>query len=311
MADLEQQINHLSFNTVWIASVVLIVGAVLARVFKDNKRLKLPLFLLMAGAVAASTLTLFGSTIYLNTKSESKGPVHWHADIEFWACGVEIELRDPQGALSNKIGTTTFHEHNDKRIHLEGVVVRKAVDASLVKFMSVTGGYLASDRIAIPLNEKGDDAGMNWFANAQNDKLDGDEQKTGNFPVAIGGGEWITQTDKSTLLVLQNGQPCPSTTLGVNGGQSAELQVFVYSFNKDDKTYSQSKLPSPTDYVMRDESVVPPGDCVIIEFDTPKNRTDKLCRQYGVRDQDRCEQFGVKEFDVELCNIREVSGGIN
>ena len=73
---------------------------------------------MIALTLTLSTGILIGSTIYLNTNSDSGGPVHWHADIEFWACGNEIELRDPTG-FSNKIGTGTLHEHDDHRIHLD------------------------------------------------------------------------------------------------------------------------------------------------------------------------------------------------
>ncbi len=98
-----------------------------------------------------TTLFLAGSTIYLNVISSSKGPVHWHADIEIWACGREINLKDPTG-LSNKIGTPTLHEHNDKRIHLEGVVVEPQ-DASLSRFFQVIGGKLERNVLHVPTNE--------------------------------------------------------------------------------------------------------------------------------------------------------------
>jgi hypothetical protein len=70
--------------------------------------------------------------------------------------------------------------------------------------------------------------------------------------------------------------------------------------------YTQSKLEDPERYIMRDESVVPPGDCIIVEFDVSKSSTDRLCQQYGVRDADRCTQFGVSEFNPDLCNIKQL-----
>lgn len=288
-ADLEQDITRLGMRTVLYASIVLFVCVAIALLAKGRLgKLKLPLFLIMAITLVGSTLLLFGSTIYLNTKSESGGPVHWHSDIEFWACGSELELRDPHGFLSNKIGTATYHEHNDKRIHLEGVVVRKAEDASLKKFMRVTGGFVTSDAIGVPLNE---DSGE-WLT--QGDRLDGDSQDTNAQDLT----QFVKNDDEGPVMELVNGQRC--------GSEKAELQTFVYSYNKDDETYSQKKLDDPSDYLLRDESVVPPGDCVIVEFDKPKDKTTKLCRQYGVRDQKRCTEFGVKAYDPELCNIREV-----
>lgn len=292
--DLEQQISRLGLRTVMIASIVLIVGVIAAKIFRKNRKLKLPIFLAMAGALIISTSILFGSTIYLNNNSESGGPVHWHADIEFWACGAELELRNPTGKLSNKIGSSTYHEHNDKRIHLEGVVVKKSVDASLTKFMALSGGYIADDRMAVPLSA---DPSI-WFASGA--ATDGDKQLMENFDLAR---NFINRGDKGPVAELINGAKC--------GDQTAQVQVFVYRFDKAAKTYQQSKLDRPTDYVMRDESVVPPGDCVIVEFDRPKASTDKLCRQFGIRDTERCTQFGVKEHNPELCNIREVTSGGN
>lgn len=298
-ADLEQQITSLGIRTTLIASAVLIVFTILAALLKNRvPKLKLPLFLIMALTMVGTTVVLFGSTIYLNMKAESGGPVHWHTDIEFWACGTEINLADPHGLLSNKIGTSTYHEHNDKRIHLEGVVVRKSDDASLEKFMRVTGGFITKDSIGIPVNDFPEE----WLASANNDQLDGDKQRDVN-------PSWFTsklpRTGNEAVLNFKNGENCNSSP-DENSETDREIQVFVYRFNKDSKTYVQEKLKNPTSYVMRDESVVPPGDCVIVEFDTPKDTTDKLCKQYGVRDAERCTEFGVEEYDPELCNIREV-----
>lgn len=287
--DLEQQISSLGLKTVMIASLILIGSTIIAALLKNHYRsLKLPLFVVMAATLIISTLILLGSTIYLNVKSESGGPVHWHADIEFWACGAELELRNPTGRLSNKIGTATYHEHNDKRIHLEGVVVNKAEDGSLNKFMRVIGGSVHDRAIAVPLNV----AAETWFA--AGDKTDGDRQPDVN---PSNYRRFVENTSKGPVMELVNGLTC--------GNQPAELQVFVYSYNKENNTYSQRKV-RPLDYVVRDESVVPPGDCVIIEFDKLKDKTDKLCRQYGVRDEKRCTEFGVKQYEPKLCNIREV-----
>jgi hypothetical protein len=288
----------MSLNSTLIASAVLVVFTLLAIYLnrklpkRSFKSYKLPLFLVMAGAVVFNTALLAYNTVHLNLKAESKGPVHWHTDIEFWACGSEIELRDPTGLLSNKIGTSTYHEHNDKRIHLEGVVVSEKRDASLGKFMSVTGGYLQEDSIGIPLNEDK----SKWLATPEHQ--DGDKQSTA-FQADM--AKYVGDTDEGPVLQLYNSDYC--------GDQKGQVQAFVYHFDKASKTYTQEKLRDAARYVMRDESVVPPGDCVIVEFGEPKTTTDKICNQYGVRDAERCEQFGVKGYNPELCNIRKVETG--
>lgn len=294
-ADLEHQITSLAIRAVFIAAVSLIVLTILAVLTKDRApKLKLPIFIMMATAMVGTTLFLMGSTVYLNMKSESGGPVHWHTDIEFWACGAELELRDPTGFLSNKIGSSTYHEHNDKRIHLEGVVVRKSYDASLEKFMEVTGGYVNSTGIAVPLNSEQNE----WFA--QGEKIDGDATRPENIDLT----DFVTYDGEGMPVAeLKNGRGCGDSS------EPAEVQAFVYRFNKGDNTYIQEKLDDPARYIMRDESVVPPGDCLIVEYNTPRDTTDKLCEQFGVRDATRCTEFGVKEYNPELCNIREITGG--
>ncbi len=293
-ANLETQVTTLGMRTVFYAIIILAIATVMALLFKDKvPRLKLPLFLVMATTLIGSTLILFGSTIYLNTKSESKGPVHWHTEVEFWACGSELELRDPHGVLTNKIGTATYHEHNDKHLHLEGVVVRKADDASLKKFMQVTGGYLTNNSIGVPLNE--DES--TWYA--QGEQTDGDTQSLDNISQLR---SYVKQSGEVPVMELKDGQRC--------GDKPAQLQVFVYRFNKANKSYGQERFLNPTEYVMSEESSLgPPSDCVIVEFDVPKARTNKLCEQYGVKDSKRCTSFGVKEFDPSQCNNEELGTG--
>lgn len=296
-ADLEQQIISLALRTVTSAAIALVILVLISAAIKDRMpKLKLPIFVLIAFTMVGTTAVLLTSTIYLNVKSESGGPVHWHSEIEFWSCGAELNLRDPVGFLSNKIGTATYHEHNDKHIHLEGVVVQKSHDASLGKFMEVTGGYINHSALAIPLNKDQE----TWFTGGE--QLDGDGQRPENFGLATNENKWITNDQKGAVLALNNGEYCSGSH-----EKPAEVQVFVYSFDKATNTYAQRKLDSPAEYVMREESSLgPPSDCVIVEYDQPKTHTDKLCEQYGVKDADRCIEFGVKEYDGELCNIREV-----
>lgn len=290
--DLEAQIAALSVKSVLIASVLLVVLLALAALVindKDKHHIKKPLFILITLTIVIPTLIMSVSTVYLNVKSESGGPVHWHTDIEFWVCNQEVELRDPTEFLSNKVGTSTYHEHDDKRIHLEGVVVKKDYDASLEKFMDVTGGEITNSSVRIPTNE-------NIFEN----DVDGDDN-TGNRAVVE---TFVENTEEGEKVVsVQNGQNCGE-------GDPAELQAFLLRYNKEDDTYYQTKLEDPGSYIMRDESIVPPGDCLIVEFDQPKDRTNYLCQQYGVRDAERCTEFGVSTYNPELCNIRQVPAPI-
>lgn len=227
-SDTEEIVARNSFYAVGGASVILVLLILISLgVKKPKEPVKLVLFWSMAGVVCLTTIYLAAVTVWLNMISSSKGPVHWHADYEVWNCGKEIELIDPKG-LSNKIGTATLHEHNDKRIHLEGVVV-VPLDASLGKFMHVTGGSLAPNKMTFVTNE----------------------------------GE----------VTLESGAKCGET--------ETEFQVFAFKVN-DDKTYTQTKLTHPSSHIIGPHSQVPPGDCIIFELDAPKDRTDRLCKQFMV-----------------------------
>mgnify|MGYP001615618289 CR=1 FL=1 len=130
MQSLEQTFQTFSLTLLTIGAISLALLALLSLTAKRlTEKRKEILFLLMVAAILVPTMFLIASTVYLNTISASGGPVHWHADIEVWNCGKELDLEDPKG-LSNKIGEATLHEHDDKRIHVEGVVI-ESHDASL------------------------------------------------------------------------------------------------------------------------------------------------------------------------------------
>ncbi len=288
-ADLEKIVSDLSISVVAGGSVALIALVLLAIAFNTKiPALKPTIFALIVIVVLGTTATISGATIYLNAQSATGGPVHWHADIEYWACGNELEIRDPHGALSNKIGTPTLHEHNDKRIHLEGVPVTLPEDASLGKFMKVLGGEVSDSSLVIPLNDE------KYFEDTA-DEVDGDGAGASTpaevYPYIITGKD-------GKYASFINGQTC--------GDQKAEVQVFAYRYDPHTKTYRQTKLEHPEYFAISPHSEVPPGDCVIFEFAPKKDRTDKLCQQYGIRDADRCMEFGVKPDEGKICEIKEV-----
>jgi hypothetical protein len=294
-SDIEGDINALSIRAVLVASLVLVVLLAVAATTMNHKKLKslkVPLFVAIATTITLPTLLLAGSTVYINTISESGGPVHWHTDIEYWVCGQEVELRNPSAFLSNKIGTSTYHEHDDKRIHLEGVIIEKEYDASLEKFADITGGKINSEELVIPTED------VIFENDTDGDVPSGDQQIVRGF--------LVNDSEGKPTISVKNGDNCGT-------GQPAEVQTFLLRYEKDNDTYTQTKLSEPEKYIMRDESIVPPGDCVIVEFDTPKSSTDRLCKQYGVRDAERCTEFGVTTYNAELCNIKEATsaGGLN
>ena len=129
------------------------IVTLLALLFKDSlgQEGKVVFFLIIAISVSFSTVYLAASTVFDNINSETKGPVHWHADYEVWVCGQQLDLIEPQG-LRNKIGTPLLHEHNDGRIHVEGTLMRLS-DASLGRFFKVIGGQLSNDKLVFPTED--------------------------------------------------------------------------------------------------------------------------------------------------------------
>jgi hypothetical protein len=225
MYNFEELVHSYSLELLFISIVIITaLTGVALRIKRPSKSTKKILFTGITASVLIPTIFLIVSTVYLNVISSSQGPVHWHADFEIWSCGRRLDLRDPVG-LSNKIGTSTLHEHNDNRVHVEGVVINPH-DVNLGRFFQVIGGELTPTSL--------------------------------RFPTVNG----LASLDKSRRCA-----------------RGSRLQVFVYKTNED-QYYYQQKLSDPQNYILSPSSNVPPGDCIIIEYDRQKSRTGKLCQSY-------------------------------
>ncbi len=230
------QLKNRALSVMMVTGVIIAALVVLAiveqRKLHNRKRL---FFLTIALPIVFATLFTAGTTIYLNQISATKGPVHWHADFEIWNCGKKIDLLNPTG-LSNRVGTPVFHEHNDNRIHVEGVVLHPE-DVALKMFFNVVGSFLTTEELRLPANEG--------------------------------------------IVTMRNGELC--------NGKTGKLQVFVYKVINPEETgnwgYQQEKVENFAQYVLSPYSQVPPGDCIIIEFDEEKEKTNKMCTTYKVAEQ--------------------------
>ena len=101
---LEDIIRSNSIKIVFISSAVVIITVILTIILKNTSEgAKRILFATITIPIILTTLFMVGSTLFLNFKSISGGPVHWHASYEIWDCGNQIELLNPQG-ISNKVG---------------------------------------------------------------------------------------------------------------------------------------------------------------------------------------------------------------
>ncbi|TSC63018.1 MAG: hypothetical protein G01um101448_158 [Parcubacteria group bacterium Gr01-1014_48] len=213
-------------GSVLIAFLVII--SILVR--HQSELLKKVLFFSFLAAIGAPTLYFVGSTLYVNTMSDTKGPVHWHADFQIYACGQPIKLASPTSQLSNKVGTPIFHHHDDNRIHIEGVVANKQ-NFELADFFSAIGGELTKTSFTLPTN-----AGKRE---------------------------------------LRNGDLC--------GTDTGTWQVFVYRQDESNpRVFRQLNVKNYTQYLLSPHQNIPPGDCIIMEFDNLKEKTEHLCPLHAV-----------------------------
>lgn len=146
------QIVQSSLNYIYIASIVMIVLSLISIALqrKLNKSSKLILFWLITIPVVLATICLVYATLYLNIKSPTHGPVHWHADFEIKVCDQNLMLEDPSG-LMNRRGSPFLHEHNDMRIHIEGTP--ESFDSiNLGEFFEAVGGEFTKSSLAFPTN---------------------------------------------------------------------------------------------------------------------------------------------------------------
>ena len=277
--DLARNLGDLSValtSAAIITLMILVVAAVITH--QRQPKFRAPLFTLIVLVTVSTTLMLAGSAITLNVNSPTGGPVRWGSDYQIWACDNQLDLRDPRGLLGDRTGIPTLYEKNDGRIYYDGTPTTLPDDASLGRFMEAVGGEISDSSLVVPLN---DDSGFI------------------GTPVAPHQVEPYIDTDHTgTSARFVNGQKC--------GDSPAQLQAFIYTFNPLANTYHQTKLTHPASYELSHSKRSPPGDCVIIEFSPPKDRTDHLCAGYGVRDYDRCTEFGVAADKVSSCNLKEL-----
>jgi len=236
-AELKEQAQLVLFLSGILIVVITIISLIIQKK-KINGPAKVALFLMIAAPALLATFYVAGTTILVNQKSITKGPVHWHADFEVWNCGRKLDLQQPT-ELSNRIGTPLFHEHGDDRIHVEGVVDDYG-ELSLPHFFAAIGGKISDEELVYP-------------------------------------------TDLGQIIVTE-GDQC--------NGRSGKIQVFVYravAFGDQDADVQdsfrviQQKLASVEEYSIAHYSSVPPGDCLIIEFDQPKKQTERICESYRLR----------------------------
>lgn len=144
--------TSLSLKLIYAASIISTLALLWYFTLKDPHQFhKRIVFDVIAVVVVIATLFMVSSTLYLNFTSPTKGPVHWHADYEIILCNEHYELMEPKGML-NRVGTNTLHEHNDNRIHVEGVP-RTLEEVSLGEFFEKVDSHLSNNEFHMNSNK--------------------------------------------------------------------------------------------------------------------------------------------------------------
>ncbi len=154
--------------------VVALVGLTIVSVWKEDDLSEQGKTILMSGfllAILIPSMFATGAYVQRTTTSWSGGEVHYHADYEVIVQGEsgeyeQLDLIDPSRfcestehestymcQLNDRTGATEYHEHDDRRIHLEGTFWERE-DATLSTFFETFGGELSNDRLVYPTNEK-------------------------------------------------------------------------------------------------------------------------------------------------------------
>ena len=143
------------FENIWFylaPFIAIVFGAILVHYYETHAKktnletAKKVIFWIIVLVTVYVSLTIFYQTININITSWSKGPVHWHADVDIEICGEPYFLPTIEG-FRNQVGAELVHTHEDMRIHVEGPVMEPE-EASLGNFFDMQGIPFSATEIA-------------------------------------------------------------------------------------------------------------------------------------------------------------------
>ncbi len=283
---LEIGVSSTALDALYIGIAVMVVATVYMALHKHYAKAYM-----LYGIITLSVVIFFAiglSASLLQTQADSFGRQHRQIGLEFWVCGTEIQPALSNGLFSSTLGDKQFYLDEQKQLQRSGFVMDELPDASLGKFFSTAGGAIQSDSLILPIMSNESD----WLM--PDNKRDGDLQ--GNLPTEFL-ERYVNAGRRQTTLELSSGQRC-------HDGSTAELQVFAFRISDDGATYYQEKLSAPDDYVIP-ISQGDVSDCVIIEYASSKERTNKLCEHIGLRDSRRCSEFRSEDIGTDDCYLTE------
>lgn len=276
-----------SLRVLVVATLAIAIICILsASVKKRSPRHNSVLFALIATVVISSTGLLVGTVLDSFFNASPTGLSRRQSQIEYWACGVQLATPAPNKPFRTSSGEGSFFEYGDGVARFQGIINQELDAPNLANFQNAIGGSITATSMVLPLSE-----------NIISTGIDGDiPDPSGTSRI----DKFITKsTDSQTTITLVNGSTCGST--------SSVINIFGLSVNESTNTYTQKKFEFPSNLNLG--NVQNMSDCIIVEFDAVREKTDRLCSEIGNRDSARCQDFRLISKQAGSCDLRQVLDG--
>lgn len=258
-SSLSNRLTDINLEILLIAGGLLIfLGLVSELLVNRKQKTKFFLFTSMSLVVGLPSLFLWGSSLFLNVFSDSGGKVSWRAGLEVWACGIHIKPK-PQPTWVD--GSTLV---------FEDIYFNLSKELSLTNVLANNGAKIGGGNLRLAVDQNA----INQLGPQERSLID----------------DKLSLVDGQLEINLRSGQNCQQIP--------SELQIFVYQADENGQGYQQTKLTpgvkinqpisrletearelsQEQDYVYTPAESMPPGDCLIIELDVPKESTNKVCK---------------------------------
>ncbi len=276
-----------SLRVLVVATLAIAIICILsASVKKRSPRHNSVLFALIAIVVISSTGLLVGAVLDSFLNASPAGLSRRQSQIEYWACGVQLATPAPNKLFTSSNGEGAFYDYGDGLARFQGVIDQEADAPNLSNFQRAIGGSITATSMVLPLSP-----------NVVSSAVDGD------IPDPSG----ISRIDKfisgvegdQATITLVNGSTCGST--------SSVINIFGFNVNVSTNTYTQKKYEFPSNLDLG--KIKDTSDCIIVEFDSVREKTDRLCSEIGNRDSARCQDFRLINKQEGSCDLRQVFEG--
>jgi hypothetical protein len=276
-----------SLRVLVVATLAIALICILsASVKKRSPRHNGVLFILISIVVISSTGLLVGAVLDSFLNASPTGLSRRQSQIEYWACGVQLATPAPNKPFSSSNGEGAFYDYGDGFARFQGVIDQEVNAPNLSNFQRAIGGSITATSMVLPLSP-----------DVVSTTIDGDSPD----PSGVSRIDKFVSSavDDQSTITLVNGATCGST--------SSVINIFGYSVNESTNTYMQKKYEFPSNLDLGKIQNI--SDCIIVEFDSIREKTDRLCSEIGDQDAARCQDFRLLSKQEGSCDLRQVSEG--